>query len=321
MYVLKQSPEDFIVREIARHECKPSGAFALCILKKRNYTTQRAITSVAAALGKPVKYVSFAGLKDKNAVTEQYVAIKFANERDVSNLELKDIELVFVGYLTNHLSLGELDGNFFEITIRNLEKEEAESLKSHEGKPLLMPNSFGEQRFSSGNTEIGKLLVKGAFKEAIEKILAQDKDASELIKPFLDQQPTNFIEALRLLPRKQLKMYIHAYQSLLWNRMLDANPTSKELPLIGFGTEETPLVSAVLGKEGVTTRDFVNRKMPELTSEGGTRASYVAIKDFEIKDARGTFAIVSFSLPKGSYATVAIAFLLHRLENTPKDDL
>jgi len=314
MYLLKQRPEDFIVREMASHQVLSKGNFALCILKKRNYTTQRAIASVATAMERPIKYFSYAGLKDKNAVTEQFVAIKFATEKEISRFQLKDIELVFVGYLNQHLSLGELDGNFFEITIRNLGQKEIELLKSHEGK-LLMPNYFGEQRFSKGNSEIGKLLVKRNFGEALEKILSQDKDAAEKINPYIGKNPTNFIEGLRLLPRKQLKMYVHSFQSKLWNRMLHENPSAQELPLIGFGIEETGLVKTLLEKEGIKARDFINRKMPELSSEGGLRQCYVEIEGFELKRVHGTFAVVSFMLPKGSYATIAITFLCNRLED------
>ena len=91
MYLLKQRPEDFIVREMASHQVLSKGNFALCILKKRNYTTQRAIASVATAMERPIKYFSYAGLKDKNAVTEQFVAIKFATEKEISRFQLKNI--------------------------------------------------------------------------------------------------------------------------------------------------------------------------------------------------------------------------------------
>ena len=165
MYEIKKSPEDFIVREVNSITPGKQGKFAICLLKKRNYTTQRAIDHLASKLNKNISDFSFAGTKDKNAVTTQYISIKNIGKDKLNNLNLKDIEVTFLGYSNKPISLGQLEGNEFTITVYT------------KLRPVIrktMPNHFGEQRFSKNNIEIGRLLIKNRFREAVELILKSD---------------------------------------------------------------------------------------------------------------------------------------------------
>ena len=99
-----------------------------------------------------------------------------------------------------------------------------------------IPNLFGPQRFSKNNIEIGRYLVKKNFKKAIDLM------DHRTIDEFLEDNPGNFIGAIRTLPLKTRKIYIHAYQSFLWNKTVEEYlktfPHKNELiPIIGFGTE------------------------------------------------------------------------------------
>ena len=165
MYILKQNPEDFIVKEITNIELKESGNYLVCILKKKNYTTIRAIEQIAKALNIKVKDIGFAGIKDKIAVTEQYISMKNTTREEISEIALKDIKLTFAGHTNTPISLGDLEGNEFIITLRNFKG----SIK----KQTSMPNFFGQQRFSSSNIEIGKAHLNLVFKQSLKLILCQ----------------------------------------------------------------------------------------------------------------------------------------------------
>ncbi len=319
MYQIKQFPEDFIVKEISNLKFQESGRFTICHLKKKNYTTQRAIEAIAKFLNYSSKDISCAGNKDKYAVTEQFISIKSMSKNRLP-IHLKDINLSFVGFLDNPISMGMLDKNEFIITARSVSEQEKSYLKKHlQKEKIFMPNYFGIQRFSKNNAEIGKLLLRKNYKEAIEKLI-EDSDYMEKMKDILEENKSNYIGALRQIPKKLLLFYIHAYQSLLWNELLKEYQKSHEineklaLPIYGFGIEFPngdieQLYEKILEKENITERDFINRQIPELSSEGTERNAFVEIEDFKILEEKEDELTLSFKLNKGSYATVAIDFL------------
>ena len=289
MYKIKQKPEDFIVNEITNIKLKKKGNYSIFLLKKKNYTTEKAVQTIANKLNMPRKFIGYAGNKDKVAVTTQYISVKNAK---IKELELKDIFLEFKGYLDKPILLGDLKGNEFVIRVISNKTPK---------KITKMINYFGEQRFSKNNKEIGKLIVKRDFKRAVNLIIKND---SEQVKEYLSKNPNDYIGALRKIPLKILKLYVHSYQSYLWNEMVVKSST-KTLPIIGFGTKITENIKGILEKEEITTRDFIIKQIPELSSEGVERNLFVKIKNLKIEKIKKGY-IIRFTLPKGSYATEVI---------------
>ena len=103
-------------------------------------------------------------------------------------------------------------GNSFSITLRSLHKSEVNSvLKNYaEVKEYGLPNYFDEQRFGAkkNNHLIGKAIVKKDFKKAVELI-----DSSF--------EGTDFVGFLRKIPKKVLMIYVHSYQSFLYNLIVE----------------------------------------------------------------------------------------------------
>jgi tRNA pseudouridine13 synthase len=315
MYQIKESPENFMVREVSNVETKSSGRYAICLLKKTNYTTIRALEHIAGSLSKNIKELGFAGTKDKNAVTEQYISIKNTNKQKIESLNLKDIEIRFLGYSDEPISLGRLEGNEFIITIKDIDEKD---IKNVQKKPKLMPNFFGEQRFSKNNIEIGKNLLKSDFKKATKLILDSNSDYKEKISGFLEKNTNNFTAALQLIPKRLLRLYLHSYQSYLWNKTLQEymkiNKENITIPIIGFGTEVEDkklnmIIEKVMKEENITYRDFINKHLHELSSEGSNREAFTEIKDFKIIEKNKDSIKINFKLRKGSYATEAIKYL------------
>ena len=130
-------------------------------------------------------------------------------------------------------------------------------MKKLKDKKIKIPNYFGEQRFSKNNPKIGKLIVKKEFKQAAELIEGEPK-----LTNHLQDHPDDYIGALRRLPRKILLLYVHSYQSLLWNlaveRMIDAGIEEEFVPLIGFGTEDVnDIIKDIMKNEDLSFRDFI----------------------------------------------------------------
>ena len=80
---------------------------------------------------------------------------------------------------------------------------------------------------------------------------------------------------------------------------------TKILHIIGFGTKVTKDIKEILEKEGITTRDFIIKQIPELSLEGNERQIFADIKNLEIEKIEKGY-ILKFMLPKGSYATEVI---------------
>ena len=158
MYKIKQKPEDFLVREISIIKPGEKGKYTYFLLKKKNYNTIRALEHVANALHLNPKRLGFAGNKDKLAITEQTCSIPEIEREKLEKIKLRDIELKFLGKGNEPISLGDLEGNEFEIIVRNIDKKP---------KPKTeFVNYFGKQRFGKANVPVGKAIVQNRHSNA-----------------------------------------------------------------------------------------------------------------------------------------------------------
>ncbi|MBU2637607.1 MAG: tRNA pseudouridine(13) synthase TruD [Nanoarchaeota archaeon] len=323
---IKQTPEDFIVKELASIPFTDSGEYAYFLLRKKEWNTMDAVKEIAERLSIPMKKLSYAGIKDKKAVTEQYISIQGVPKEKVLGLKIKDIELVFLGYAKERMNNNMLNGNAFRITLRALEKE----IKII---PKLIPNYFDEQRFGfkARNHLAGKAIVQKDFKKACEYmgISSGGQPVDALIKK-----------------RDNTVLCFHAYQSYLFNLVLAeyvkrhakdsyevsynagtmafgdvSNVRNIAIPILHFDAEfdndeVKRMYERVLGDEGVRLSDFLVRQMPFLIQTSPSRMALAAVKDFqslEFSDDELNKGLkkqtVSFSLGKGSYATVVVKAL------------
>ncbi|HJX05971.1 MAG TPA: tRNA pseudouridine(13) synthase TruD [Candidatus Nanoarchaeia archaeon] len=322
-YKIKELLEDFIVIEKPNLKLVEKGEYIIFTLKKKNYTTERAVQQIADALHIDRKRIGYAGSKDSKAVTEQSISIKGAGREKIESLKLRDLDLGFVGYANEPISLGDLEGNSFEIVVRNIDKKPK--------KINRIINYFGEQRFSKNNAEIGKAIIKKDFKKAVDRVLDSIGKEEERVIEHLKKSKNDFVGALKEMPWKTLNMYIHAYQSKLLNELASKlvkkkhsptlNSGAMKLPLIGFASEiqdkdVKKVIDRILQNEGVTKEDFVIRAIPDLSSAGNERELFVDVKDLKIGELeddelnKGKKKVkISFSLGKGSYATEVIKVL------------
>ncbi len=308
----KLKPEDFIVKESCNLKLKDTGKYGYFLLKKRNYTTTKAIDIICKVLRISKDKVNYSGLKDKNSISEQYISV-YSYNKGKFEWKIEGLSIKFIGYGSERINLGFSESNSFVIIVREI----------NERKKLncdFLENYFDEQRFGKENLNIkvGKSLIKKNFGKACE-ILG------------LDAKNNDFIGALRSINKKILRLYIHSYQSYLFNQALKEYIKSKskesytkngflfsksrlnniKIPLINFNTKFNDkliekIYLKILKKERVDKKDFLIREMPELISLSVERDAFVLVKDFKYDYRNKSECIISFTLPKGTYATVLI---------------
>jgi len=319
---IKQIPEDFIVKEIADIKLD-GGSFAYFKLKKKLWNTIDAVNEIAKILNINFNRLRYAGIKDRQAVTEQFISAENVSENSLEKAKIKDISIEYLGHSDERMHTDLLVGNEFIITIRDIDNK----LKAVE----FIPNYFDDQRFglNSNNHLVGKALLQKNFKKACELME-------------LKVENNDYINALK---RKKavLKLCFNAYQSYLFNEVLTTyikkNCAFKEteynlgklafsrnklenftLPLLQFDTELESnikeIYQEILSKEEITKRDFIIRQFPDLLQTTQEREAFAEVKDFEVLEFSDDELnkgkkkqIVKFKLPKGSYATIVIKAL------------
>jgi len=234
------------------------GEQVILTMEKFNLDLNEAIRRVSRFLQTSRKRIGYAGMKDKRAITSQRISIWDPDYARLKTFRSRYIDLRGAEWKNEKVKIGDLVGNEFEITIRDIdmgEKELRETIEScfNEMKAGIA-NYFGEQRFGGireithrvgkefvmGNLEDGIMLYLTATVPAEEEgvktarmNLAKTRDFSAAIKEFppkfryeraiihhLCKYPNDFVGAFRKLPKALCYMFTHAYQSYLFNLMI-----------------------------------------------------------------------------------------------------
>ncbi|MBU4246160.1 MAG: tRNA pseudouridine(13) synthase TruD [Nanoarchaeota archaeon] len=337
-FALKSIPSDFIVEEItpdrivlARNtkysfDAESKGKFLHFILQKENRDTHEVLDEIARALHAPREVLSIAGMKDKSAITVQMASAHRIRKEQLERLKIRGAKLIPLQYIDKKVFLGNLWGNRFTITARGISKTHSElrelilaRVKDMSG---VFPNYFGEQRFGDDNStqKIGKLILKRDFKTASKECAKRYRECAA----HLEKNPKYHLGAIKQLPLKLQKMFIHAVQAEIFNSALDELLKQKtidkdaNIPLPGytfasriFTSEIDRLIEEIMKKEGITPEMFRVKDLPEIASAGELRRAFEEFSDFAILateadelNAGKTKAVVQFALKKGCYATV-----------------
>lgn len=188
-------------------------AFTLC---KENLETLEAISYMAAELGVLPSDFTYAGIKDKRAITYQSMVVKKVTpdrlRAKAADLERRGIRLFAIRSVNAPMKLGQLRGNHFDIVIRDLKLQEDvpgtvhELLKMAVGSSQLgFVNYYGPQRFGSGqcvqSDQIGLALLKEDMVKAVHIFFtpeAGNEPHNQAKRHFL--QTGNAKEALLMMP-------------------------------------------------------------------------------------------------------------------------
>ncbi|HAZ7572556.1 tRNA pseudouridine(13) synthase TruD [Legionella sp. PATHC032] len=317
----KLFPEDFQVNELFAGQFSGEGEHIVLKIEKRGLTTEEVVKSLARLINKPIKLISYAGLKDKQALTTQWLSIHAPGEviEGIETLEAPGWKILEFTRHNKKLKPGFLSGNHFTITLRNISNEEDLIHRIEQVKLKGVPNYFGEQRFGRD----GGNLIKA------EEMLVQGRKIKD-----------KFLKG----------MYFSAARAWLYNLILSrrVKESSWNLPLLGdviqlggsnsiFVTDKSmdeQLIERISERDVSPasplpgkSKNLVNGKALQIINEvyaewsawldglekngleEAWRANILYVEQMEYTIKQDTLEI-SFVLPAGSYATVVLRELV-----------
>jgi tRNA pseudouridine13 synthase len=319
---VKASPEDFRVDEIPSYEPAGTGPHLWLHVEKRGLTTRDVVRMLARALGVADRDVGAAGLKDKAAVTTQWLSFPVARDPDPASLAGDGYRVLSASRHGNKLRTGHLRGNRFTVCVPGGDLARARACAAALAERGLA-NFFGPQRFGAAglNADTGRALLLGQSDPEARRA-ARDRFLRRLVLSAWQARVFNAWLAERLrdglfataLPGDAMKKLESGGVFTCVDPAADAPRVaafeiSPAGPMFGHKlkpAEGEPLVreARLLAAEGVTLADLA-RGGGE--AEGTRRAGRIPVAVALEAIDRGYRA--SFELPKGSYATVVLGEL------------
>ncbi|SDH25434.1 tRNA pseudouridine(13) synthase TruD [Pseudomonas abietaniphila] len=157
--VLKATAEDFQVDEVLDIPLSGDGEHLWLWVEKRGLNTEEAARRLAKAAGVPLRTVSYAGLKDRQALTRQWFSIQLPGKADpqMSAAENDTLRILDSKRHKRKLQRGAHAANGFTLRLTQLQAEKAELDARLEAIKLGgIPNYFGAQRFGHEGGNVGE---------------------------------------------------------------------------------------------------------------------------------------------------------------------
>lgn len=339
--VFKQNKDDFVVTEIPLYEFSGEGEHLIIKFRKKDLTTWDAQQIFSEQLGCKAKDIGYAGLKDKNAMTVQSFSVPKSCEANLAKFHHDNIKILETTYHNNKIRIGHLKGNKFFIRLKRVNTVDSRKIEQILGQMVTwgIPNYFGFQRFGieGDNYKKGELIVQGKLKERSQKLrqmyinayqshlfndwLSKRIELSKLVDAF---EPKAIYEKLGLPLDivKQMKKQEHPFK-LLPGDLMSHYPFGKIFHVENLEEEAQKFND----RDRVPTGILAGRKIKvsiglayeiekeydiKIPENGARRFAWIFPQEIEsnYKDEKNWMEI-SFTLPKGSYATELISELIH----------
>jgi tRNA pseudouridine13 synthase len=252
---IKEAAADFVVEEMPLYPPCGEGTHTFFEIRKWGISSFEAMRRVARALGVRPGEIGYAGLKDAQAVTTQVLSVERVPPERVEALALPGIQVLWARRHQQSLKIGHLRGNRFEIRIRGVDEAALPACQAILGvlSRRGVPNYFGPQRFGMrGNSaSLGQAILRRDAEAFVRKLVgaphpgesprvqearsradAGDWEGASRLFPDSMADERNALQALlrsgedwnrayATVPKRLKSLLLSAYQSELFNRLLD----------------------------------------------------------------------------------------------------
>ncbi len=330
-----QTIERFFVEEVPLFKFVDKGSNLILKIRKSDMSTFKLITVIAKATQLEHRDIGYAGLKDKNATTIQYISIPKQYEKDViKNLTTEKIEILEKHYSKFPIKVGQLKGNKFSIVLHNVAVEAKDNIEkvAHEMVEKGIPNYYGYQRFGEDSRSYmqGKEIAHSGkkLKGAKEKLLVSAYQSylynnwlSERINisKTINANTVDNASAILEYPKELVEVLAKQPQffKLFIGDDMQSYPYGKSYFLQDFNKGTKEFISHKSSPTGLLVGSKVKRAMSDARHleepfdddelyalKGDRRYAWIFPEDLSfIYNEHAEELTVDFYLPKGAYAT------------------
>ncbi|UCC57391.1 MAG: tRNA pseudouridine(13) synthase TruD [Gammaproteobacteria bacterium] len=323
---LRTCPEDFRVIELPLAEPSGEGEHAWLLIRKRMENTATVARRLAQCAGVPLRQVSYAGLKDRHAVAEQWFSVHLAGQPDPDWSAVNSENLVLIRQARHQRKLrrGALTGNAFRIRVQNVSGDPAmlenrlQQVAAHG-----VPNYFGEQRFGHGasNLQTASRLFAGTAGKLTrhQRGLALSAARSYLFNGVLGQR-VNDSTWNRVIPGDALQLSgSHSFfvadsvdpELERRVRMMDVHPTG---PLAGAGDPPVTGAARQLEANCLGGQLALQNGLAKAGLRQERRALRLPVEGLAWSWPQADCLELTFRLTAGAYATSVLRELVRKRE-------
>ncbi|SFV70529.1 tRNA pseudouridine 13 synthase [hydrothermal vent metagenome] len=333
-FIFNPTSRDFIVNEIPLYEFTGEGEHLIIHVRKKDMTTWEMISAIAKYCKIKQRDIGYAGLKDKHAMTMQYISLLAKdNEEKLKTFKHDKIKILSTTRHNNKIRTGHLKGNHFKVRLKKVlgvQKDKLDSVLKWIKKEGV-PNYFGNQRFgnSGDNWKEGKDILEGKLKIRDRKTrtflinayqsylfnnwLSKRIELSMLLEAFSETEA----EQLFNLPKGSLKgtkSQPHFFKILEgdlmmhypYGRVFELESIEEEAKRFSeFDIAPSGLLAGKRVSSAQKVAGLIEQNYNEEINENGNRR-YAWIKVTDIKKSyveEKAHYELEFTLPKGAYAT------------------
>ena len=320
--LLKAECADFVVKEQLGYDMSGDGEFVAVKVRKTDCNTLFVGEQLAKFAGISSRNMSYAGLKDRKAVTEQWFSLQMPGQPtpNFSQFSLEGVEILDVTRHQRKIRIGSLQGNHFEILLRNAEETDELKVRLDFLAKNGFPNYFTEQRFGRDGNNLTQ-----ALRWASGEIKVKDRHKRSFYLSAARSEIFNLILSKR--------MELNLAQQILVGDVLQLNGShswfvvdeSEDLAQLQrrLAQQDVLLTAPLIGEEEKSAVDFEHEIFAQ------HQALFDLMRQERMKAARRPILMqphqfqwqfepnglrLQFALPAGSYATALIRELVN-IEN------
>lgn len=339
--VIRQTPEDFRVDENLGFLPSGEDEHIYLQVQKRGLTTPALVQHISEVTGIPVRHISYAGLKDKYAVTTQWLSLHSPGKEPEGLHRIDNEAIRVLECHRNHKKLrrGAHAGNRFSLTLRALQL--ADDTSAEIGLPAALkdlesrlqhitaqgvPNYVGEQRFGHDNLrqallpETGRTVRRqkrqqrsmqiSAIRSALFNLVLAERVSAQTWDQWLPGDMMNLDGSGSVFSDSQ-EMDKNQLQDRV--ALMDVHPTG---PLWGKGSPATTAEAAMLelqvAERWSILRDYLENPALGLAQQRRSLRLPVQALHYRLHEDLS----LSFELPVGAFATVVVRELLQAMSQT-----
>ena len=264
---IKEQVEDFLVEEIPLYAPSGTGHHTFFGIRKEGIPTFQAVRVIARALAVPPGRIGYAGHKDAQAITSQVLSVEGVRPEVVTALDLPNIRVMWAERHNKRLKIGHLRGNRFTIRVRDVDESALDPCQAilQVLERRGVPNRYGPQRFGQrgDSARLGRAIVHRDAEGFLAAFLGgPHPNESETVRSArvsydagdwdvaLGMFPGNMVDernalqtlirsrgdyqqAYRTIPKRLKTFLLSAFQSALFNQVLDARLDTLDCVYLG----------------------------------------------------------------------------------------